>query len=78
MPKGLIRIEDGERRLSAVEFQQLASVPAAVEWFANINNPGTRRAYQNDLEDLCNFAGLTGADEFVLSLALMSLHGGPS
>lgn len=54
----------GERRLSAVEFQQLASVPAAVEWFANIDNPRTRRAYQNDLEDFCSFVGLTGADEF--------------
>ena len=54
----------GERRLSAVEFQQLASVPAAVEWFANIDNPRTRRAYQNDLEDFCGFVGLTGADEF--------------
>lgn len=64
MPKGLIRIEDGDRRLSAVEFQQLASVPAAVEWFANIDNPRTRRAYQNDLEDFCSFVGITGADEF--------------
>ena len=54
----------GERRLSAVEFQQLAGVPAAVEWFANIDNPRTRRAYQNDLEDFCSFVGLTGADEF--------------
>jgi site-specific recombinase XerD len=54
----------GERRLSAVEFQQLASVPAAAEWFANIDNPRTRRAYQNDLEDFCGFVGLTGADDF--------------
>lgn len=54
----------GERRLSAVEFQQLAGVPAAVEWFANIDNPRTRRAYQNDLEDFCSFVGLTGAEEF--------------
>ena len=54
----------GERRLSAVEFQQLAAVPAAVEWFANIDNPRTRRAYQNDLEDFCGFVGLTGAEEF--------------
>jgi hypothetical protein len=37
-----------ERRLTAVEVQHLAAVPAAVEWFANINNPRTRRAYQND------------------------------
>lgn len=54
----------GERRLSAFEFQQLASVPAAVEWFANIDNPRTRRAYQTDLEDFCGFVGLTGAEEF--------------
>lgn len=39
-------------------------MPAAVEWFANIDNPRTRRAYQNDLEDFCSFVGLTGADEF--------------
>lgn len=54
----------GERRLSALEFQQLAAVPAAMEWFANIDNPRTRRAYQNDLEDFCSFIGLTGAEEF--------------
>ncbi len=54
----------GERRLSALAFQQLASVPAAVEWFANIDNPRTRRAYQIDLDDFCGFVGLTGADEF--------------
>lgn len=35
----------GERRLTAAEFQHLAAVPAAVEWFANIDNPRTRRAY---------------------------------
>lgn len=54
----------GERRLTSAEFQQLASVPAAAEWFANIDNPRTRRAYQIDLEDFCGFVGLTGADEF--------------
>lgn len=64
MPKGLIHIEDGERRLTSAEFQQLVEVPAAVEWFANIDNPRTRRAYQIDLEDFCSFVGLTGADEF--------------
>lgn len=34
----------GERRLTSAEFQQLASMPAAAEWFANINMPRTRRA----------------------------------
>lgn len=57
-------ILSSERRLTAVEFQQLASVPAAVEWFANIDNPRTRRAYQNDLQDFCSFVGLAGAEEF--------------
>jgi site-specific recombinase XerD len=60
----LIPTGAGERRLSALEFQQLASVPAAAEWFANIDNPRTRRAYQGDLADFCGFVGLTGADEF--------------
>lgn len=60
----LIASGAGERRLTSAEFQQLASVPAAVEWFANIDNPRTRRAYQNDLEDFCGFVGLTGAEEF--------------
>ncbi|NWB63560.1 tyrosine-type recombinase/integrase [Pseudomonas sp. F1002] len=60
----LITTGAGERRLSALEFQQLASVPAAAEWFANIDNPRTRRAYQGDLADFCSFVGLTGADEF--------------
>lgn len=54
----------GERRLTAAEFQHLAAVPAAVEWFTNIDNPRTRRAYQNDLEDFCSFVGLTGTEEF--------------
>ncbi|WPP02525.1 tyrosine-type recombinase/integrase (plasmid) [Pseudomonas sp. HR96] len=57
-------ITQQERRLTAAEFQHLAAVPAAVEWFANIDNPRTRRAYQGDLEDFCGFVGLTGTDEF--------------
>ncbi|WP_395588353.1 site-specific integrase, partial [Pseudomonas syringae group genomosp. 7] len=52
------------RRLTAAEFQHLAAMPAAVEWFANIDNPRTRRAYQNDLQDFCSFVGLAGAEEF--------------
>lgn len=60
----LITTGAGERRLSAAEFQQLAAVPAAAEWFANIDNPRTRRAYQADLADFCGFVGITGAEEF--------------
>ncbi len=36
--------QNDQRRLTSVEFQTLAQVPAAVEWFANLDNPRTRRA----------------------------------
>lgn len=53
-----------ERRLTAAEFQNLAEVPAAAEWFANLDNPRTRRAYQGDLQDFCQFVGITAAEQF--------------
>jgi hypothetical protein len=59
-----IHQDDSKRRLTSVEFQQLTAMPAAADWFANIDNPRTRRAYQNDLEDFCSFVGLATADEF--------------
>ncbi|TBW34555.1 integrase [Azotobacter chroococcum] len=54
----------GERRLTAAEFQDLARVPAAAEWFANLDNPRTRRAYRGDLEDFCAFVGLQAPEQF--------------
>ncbi|AAZ38096.1 site-specific recombinase, phage integrase family (plasmid) [Pseudomonas savastanoi pv. phaseolicola 1448A] len=57
-------VSDDHRRLTAVEFQQLARVPSAVEWFANLDNRRTRRAYQNDLTDFSSFIGLASADDF--------------
>ncbi len=53
-----------ESRLTAAQFQTLAEMPAAFDWFANIDNPRTRRAYQGDLEDFCHFVGLANADKF--------------
>lgn len=53
-----------ERRLTAAQFQGLANVPAAAEWFANLDNPRTRRAYQGDIEDFCNFLGIHAPDQF--------------
>jgi site-specific recombinase XerD len=55
-----------ERPLTAAEFQGLADVPAASEWFANIDNPQTRRAYQADLQDFMGFVQLQSADELRL------------
>ncbi|AIV50269.1 tyrosine-type recombinase/integrase [Burkholderia pseudomallei] len=52
------------RQLTAAEFHQLANVPPEAEWFANLDNPRTRRAYQIDLHDFMAFTGIVQADEF--------------
>jgi integrase/recombinase XerD len=43
------QIAPADRLLTAAEFQKLADVPPEVEWFANISNHHTRRAYENAL-----------------------------
>jgi integrase/recombinase XerD len=53
-----------ERALTAKEFLDLADVPPEVEWFANITNRQTRRAYQNDLKDFMDFTGIQSPEEF--------------
>lgn len=60
----LVLPRSGERILTSAEFTSLADVPPEAEWFANIQNPNTRRAYQNDLHGFMRFAGLVQADEF--------------
>jgi len=35
-----------------------------IEWFANIDNRQTRRAYQNTLEDFMKFTGIERPGEF--------------
>ena len=51
------------RRLTAAEFQGLTEVPPELEWFANINNRHTRRAYQNDVSDFSRFVGITTPED---------------
>jgi site-specific recombinase XerD len=53
-----------QRALTAKEFLDLADVPPEIEWFANITNRQTRRAYQNDLRDFMRFAGIKSPEEF--------------
>jgi site-specific recombinase XerD len=55
IPKGL---------LTRAEFQTLAEVPPEVEWFANIDNKHTRRAYQIDFRDFMQFVGITRPEDF--------------
>jgi integrase/recombinase XerD len=60
----LLPVEQERRLLTAAEFQSLADVPPEVEWFANIENPNTRRAYRADVQDFMAFVGIKQPDEF--------------
>jgi len=53
-----------ERRLTAVEFQGLAEVPPEFEWFANIKNRSTKRAYKAVIQDFMRFTGIVRPEEF--------------
>ena len=52
------------RLLTQADFQRLADVPPEVEWFANIDNKSTRRAYKNALKDFMTFTGIQRPEEF--------------
>jgi site-specific recombinase XerD len=51
-------------QLTTAQFQTLADVPPELEWFANLTNPNTRRAYEQDIQDFQAFAGLRQPEEF--------------
>lgn len=53
-----------ERRLTAAQFQGLTAVPAELEWFANLDNAHTRKAYRADIVDFRTFAGIAQPEEF--------------
>jgi integrase/recombinase XerD len=50
--------------LSATQFQDLTDIPPELEWFANLTNANTRRAYQQDIKDFQAFAGLRQPEAF--------------
>ena len=54
------------RALTSAEFSQLADVPPETEWFANIDNANTRRAYRTDLKEFMTFAGIRSPTELRL------------
>src|SRR5271156_1632895 len=59
-----IEMAPADRLLTAAEFQKLADVPPEVEWFANLGNAHTRRAYENAVKDFMRFAGIRRPEEF--------------
>ena len=60
----VVRKDPSSSILSAREYHELAQVPPEVEWFANIDNPRTRRAYRIDLQDFMRFVGINRPEEF--------------
>ena len=57
-------LSKSERFLTSAEFISLADVPPEIEWFANLQNANTRRAYQNDLAHFQRFVGIISPAEF--------------
>jgi integrase/recombinase XerD len=57
-------ISSQTRLLTAEAFLRLSEVPPEVEWFANLTNKCTRRAYENATKDFMAFTGIQQADEF--------------
>ena len=61
------RLIPGSRVLTAAQFQGLSEVPTELEWFANLSNEKTRRAYQRDITDCSAFVGIHRPEEFRLT-----------
>lgn len=88
-PKSIVAA-GAQALLSRADFQKLAQVPPEVEWFANLDNERTRRAYQIDVREFMAFVGIRIPEEFrivtrahviawrkSLEQRLISKHGAP-
>jgi integrase/recombinase XerD len=64
MPNSPTLPATSNRFLTNADFARLADVPPEVEWFANIDNPQTHRAYKNALQDFMAFIGIKQPEEF--------------
>jgi len=45
-------------------FERLEDVPSELEWFANIRNVHTKRAYLKDVQQFQQFSGITALEDF--------------
>jgi len=59
-----LTIIDPSSALALPVFYQLADVPPELEFFGNIENPGTRRVYKNCIRDFMKFFGISRPPEF--------------
>jgi integrase/recombinase XerD len=63
-PAHAVQLIPAERKLTAAAYQRLGDVPPEAEWFANLGNKATRRAYEHALKDFMQFTGIAQASEF--------------
>lgn len=56
-------LSNRQRLLTRSEFQRLAEVPPEVEWFANLTNQNSRRAYRNDVSSFVCVVGVRNVDD---------------
>lgn len=64
-PQNPVQILPAQNRLlTAEDFLRLSDVPPEVEWFANLTNRCTRRAYENAIKDFMLFTGIVKPEEF--------------
>jgi len=59
-----VSVRGGKSILTAAEFQHLADVPPATEWFKNLDNDHTASAYKESIKDFMRFAGIDRPAKF--------------
>lgn len=59
-----VKVPSKTRLLTAAEFQRLGNIPPEAEWFKNIRNPSTKRAYEHAIKDFMLFTGIKRPEEF--------------
>jgi site-specific recombinase XerD len=62
--EGNLLLSQSASSLSLAQFDAISEMPAAAEWFANLTNQKTRRAYKADVQDLSAFLGITEMSAF--------------
>ncbi len=60
----MVVVASGGRELADPSFYRLNDVPPELEWFANIANAHTRRAYRNDVSGFMALFGMKDATQF--------------
>ena len=70
---GLEVLDASPRMLTNPAMRLLADVPPEIDWFNNLDNPRTRRAYKIDLQDFMSFVGIARPEEFRLVTRSMIL-----